>query len=76
MSDEKRSSKVNRRSYPLMAQEERLAVVRQRQIGGWSCSLLASGCSVNSRLESTVRYRGVEIDDALEISEQLRSDQI
>jgi len=28
----------------------------------------------HSKLESTVRYLGIEVDDALEISEQTRSD--
>ena len=28
----------------------------------------------HSKLESTVRYLGIEVDDALEISKQLRSD--
>jgi len=46
------------------------------QMGKYACSILRCASrnatrSYKARLESTVRYLGIEVDDALSISEQI-----
>ncbi len=39
--------------------------------GEWAISALSSSCFGHSKIESTVRYLGIEADDAIEIVVQI-----